>query len=150
MSEINYFQERLEDQLQWYDKKSAVNKKWYHRLQILMIVLAALVTLSGAIYMYQIPSIELIVSAMGAAIAILSGALSLYKFQEKWIEYRTTSEMLKHEKYAYLTKIAPYDRDDADTILVERVESLISKENSNWARYMSEPVKKDNKGTSDT
>jgi hypothetical protein len=51
---------------------------------------------------------------------------------EKWIEYRTTTETLKHEKYLYFTNSLPYANDDTFVLLVERVERLISKENSRW------------------
>jgi len=75
-------------------------------------------------------------SSFGAIIAIVSGVLGLYKFQENWLEFRTTAESLKHEKYLYLTNSEPYNADEPLNLLVSRVETLISKENTNWAQYM--------------
>ncbi|MBC8146611.1 MAG: hypothetical protein H8E98_01335 [Bacteroidetes bacterium] len=46
-----------------------------------------------------------------------------------------TCEMLKHEKYLFLTKCAPYNLEDAFCLLVSRVENLISKENTQWSEY---------------
>ncbi|HFC76762.1 MAG TPA: DUF4231 domain-containing protein, partial [Candidatus Moranbacteria bacterium] len=51
-------------------------------------------------------------------------------------------ESLKHEKYLFLTKSEPYDIDEPFKLLVQRVESLISKENTNWSNYMKKPQKK--------
>ena len=42
-----------------------------------------------------------LVAIMGSVVAIISGFLSTFQFQKKWIEYRTTSETLKHEKYLF-------------------------------------------------
>ena len=61
--------------------------------------------------------------------------LDVYKRQ---IKYRTTSEQLKHEKYLYLTNSNPYNKKERLGLLVERVESLISKENSLWSTKMTE------------
>ncbi|MCP4762714.1 MAG: DUF4231 domain-containing protein, partial [archaeon] len=73
----------------------------------------------------------------GGAIALKSGALSLYKFKDNWIKYRTTSESLKHEKYLYLTKTHPYHKADAFNLLVKNSEYLISEENSQWLKRES-------------
>ena len=50
--------------------------------------------------------------------------------------------MLKHEKYLYLTKCKPYDGSDAFTRFVERCESLISKEHSQWLHSTKEKSRK--------
>ena len=74
------------------------------------------------------------------AIAIIAATLGLYRFQEHWIEYRTTCESLKKEKFLFLTGSEPYSSDPATKIqlLVRRVETLISKENTDWAQYMTQ------------
>ena len=73
--------------------------------------------------------------------ATCAGISSLQKFQELWIKYRTTAESLKKEKYLYLTKGQPYDTENPLSILVQRVETLVSQENTNWAQYMMKPGK---------
>jgi len=61
---------------------------------------------------------------------------SLYKYQENWVAYRSTCESLKHEKYLYNTKSTPYQGKDSFNLLVQRVEMLISQENSSWAEML--------------
>lgn len=66
-------------------------------------------------------------------LAIGTAALKTFKFQENWINYRTVSETLKKEKYFYDAGIGGYDEtENAEALFVERVESMISRENSLW------------------
>jgi hypothetical protein len=37
--------ERLEDQIGWYDKKSASNQSWFKRIKIIELIAAALIPL---------------------------------------------------------------------------------------------------------
>jgi hypothetical protein len=136
MNEESYLKERLEGQITWYDDKSATNKKWFRICQLTQIVIASLITLSGIFAPKDFPWVYYAIPVLGAIIAITSGILGLYKFQENWLEYRTTTESLRHEKYLFLTKSEPYNTEYPLNLLVSRVETLISKENTNWAQYM--------------
>jgi len=44
----------------------------------------------------------------------------------------------------FLTQTEPYDKDDAFHLLVQRVEALLSKENTDWAQSMTKPPKAEN------
>ena len=67
-------------------------------------------------------------------ITILEGMLHLNQYQQNWIAYRSTCEGLKHEKFTYLAKAAPYqDAPDPHALLAERIESLVSQEHAKWA-----------------
>ncbi len=79
---------------------------------------------------------KVVVGILGIVVTIVAGIVTLYRFQELWIEYRTTAESLKHEKYLFATRIAPYDIDEPFPLLVERIEGLISKEHTKWTRHM--------------
>jgi Protein of unknown function (DUF4231) len=52
------------------------------------------------------------------------------------ISYRATAEALKAEKFLFLTQTQPYDKEDAFHLLVQRVESLLSRESSEWLQSM--------------
>lgn len=48
LDEAKYLKERLEDQIDWYDRKSISNQKSFKRLQVLIIVASATILfLSG-------------------------------------------------------------------------------------------------------
>lgn len=134
MKEEEYIQNRIDDQINWYSQKSQFNQKCFKRLKIVEIASAAVIPfLAGigpAFSYYQI-----VIGSLGVIIAVSAGISSIYKFHENWIEYRTTAETLKHEKYLYLAKCSPYEGDDSFSKLVQRAESIISKENTQWSRY---------------
>ena len=136
MKEEEYIKDRLEDQITWYDNKSRTNQKWFKWFQIFQIGAAASIPVL-VIYVTDTTSfLRFLTAILGALIAVVSGSISLCKFQENWLEFRTTCESLRHEKYLYQTKTEPYNIDTPFPLLVSRVETLISKENTNWAQYM--------------
>ncbi len=135
MKEEQYLTDRLQDQIDWYDQKSQFNQKWFKWLRVTEIICASLIPLLSGLSS-SINYSEWIIGVLGVVIAISAAASGIYKFQENWIQYRTSSETLKHEKYLYITNSTPYVGDDKFEMLVIRIESLISKENSNWSRYI--------------
>ena len=142
MEEEEYLENRLDDQINWYDRKSIQNQKTYKMLQLILIVSAASIPfISG--YVDKLVYLQYLLGAIGVLVAAITGLISLYKFQENWTSYRTTCESLQHEKYLYLTKSNPYIGKNAFNLLVQRVEMLISKENSSWAEVMKKTEEKE-------
>ena len=141
MDADEYIAKRLDDQIGWYDHKSLSNHSWYKWLRMTQFVAAALVTFFAAFLAPGVPTTKPIIGLIGVAIAVITSTLDLFRFQEHWIEYRTTCESLKKEKLLFQTGCEPYRGDPASNlcILVQRVETLISKENSNWAQDLRQP-----------
>lgn len=129
-----YITERVDDQIGWYDQKSQRSQRWFKRLRGLEIISAGAIPLFAGFGDGSTWSI-IVVGVLGAVVAVLASLLSLSQFQENWIEYRTTCESLKHEKYLFLTKAEPYTEEDSFGLFVQRVENLISGENSAWSQY---------------
>ena len=147
MNEEEYFKNRLDDQIDWYDMKSSKNQKYYKLFQLTLIFSAAAIPLLSG-YLREdgtTPFLPYIIGVLGFMVAIITGVLSLYKFQENWTTYRTTCESLRHEKYLYLTKTDPYAGKNAFNMLVQRVELLISQENSSWAKIMKKTEEQNEK-----
>ena len=135
MNEEEYLKDRLDDQINWYDRKSSQNQKTYKRLQFVLIISAASVPfISG--YVDNLSYLQYLLGGIGVLIAAVTGLLSLYKFQEIWTTYRTTCESLRREKFLYLTRTDPYIEKNAFNLLVQRVEALLAKENSSWVEVM--------------
>jgi hypothetical protein len=142
MDETQYVEERLEDQIRWYSRKSRSNKNWYQRLRAVEIVAAVSIPFLAG-YLKNVPITKVTVGLLGLLVAAITGLVSLYRFQELWIEYRTTVEFLKHEKFLFQTKTQPYDAEEAFALLVQRVEELISKEHTGWRQYTKRPENKE-------
>ena len=141
MNEEEYFKKRLDDQINWYDQKSIWNQKWFKRLQVFQLIAAASIPIFVNYVTDSSGWLRLVVAILGASIAIVSGIIGLYKLQENWLEYRTICESLRHEQFRYLTKTDPYNIETPFPLLVNRVETLISKENTNWSQSMKKVVK---------
>ena len=129
-----YLQDRVDDQISWYEAKSAYNKKRFQRGQLLLLIMAAIVTLSGTFTNSGFGWIAFVVPICGAIIAVVSGVVSLFKYQENWLQYRTTAESLKHQKFLFITKSEPYSGEESFKIFVSNIENLISQENSIWTQ----------------
>lgn len=137
MTEQEYIEQRLDDQEQWYSKKSSWSQRWYKRLRALEIVLAASVPFfSSLIVSKDMAFMTYVVSALAFVIAAVSGLMGMEKFQENWVDYRAAAETLKREKFLFLTKSAPYDGPDPFHMLVQRVEEILARENATWQGYM--------------
>lgn len=134
-----YINERLEDQIKWYDQKSSSNQNRFKKCKWAEIALGGIIAvLTPAITNCEL--IKYIIAASSAGIVILVALHGLHNFHENWIEYRKTSELLKNEKYTYLNKAGVYKElsdDERFILLVERCESIISHENINWANMNS-------------
>lgn len=137
MSEEQYIKSRVDDQIQWYSGRSRKAQKRFKWLRGFEMAAAALIPIIAG-FGDQLPwlHVELVLAVLGALIALSSAVVSLNQYQENWIEYRTTAESLKHEKFLFLTRAEPYLDDQAFSIFVSRVEGLISKENSTWSQYV--------------
>lgn len=143
MGEEDYLEQRLQDQLDWYERKSSYYQHRYKRLRLIEILCAAIIPfLSGFVTHEQYGDwFAYGVGILGIVIAISAAIASLGKYHEQWIQYRSTAEQLKHEKFLFLTKTEPYDDDERFTMMVQRIEGLISKENSNWAQLAAKQGK---------
>src|SRR5689334_8245745 len=118
--------ERLEDQINWYDRKSSWHRRYFNILKIVTIVAAAAIPLLVALPIKSNVK-EPLTAALGALIVVMEGIQQLFQLQTNWILYRSTCESLKHEKYLYLAKAGPYGAgENPHSLLAERIESLVS------------------------
>lgn len=127
-----YLAQRVQDQSSWYDRRSLWNQRWFKRLRIIEIVAAAMIPFLTAIP--DVTTMKYVVGGLGVIITVVAGILALFQFQERWTEYRATSESLQKERFLFLTKSEPYTGGDAFSIFVQRVETVLSKENLGWAQ----------------
>ena len=126
---------RLDEQIHWYDRKSREAKRWYLRLKVVQIVTAAAIPVLATAW----PEKAWIGGAMGAVIVVLEGLQQLFQHHSHWTQYRSTCERLRHEKYLWQAHAGPYARSHKpDALLAERVEGLVSQEQTAWASTQQE------------
>ncbi|MDQ2840220.1 MAG: DUF4231 domain-containing protein [Acidobacteriota bacterium] len=121
---------RLEQQIDWYDRRSKLNQILYKSLKTMTLAAAAaipLLTTSGAVHANHFAA------GLGVLISLLEGIQQLNQYHTNWTSYRTTAEALKHEKYFFLGQAGFYLKStDPHALLAERIEALVSQENSKW------------------
>ncbi len=145
MTEINPSAEtdpifqRLEDQINWYNRKSTSAQHIFKRMKVIEIFAAAIIPfLAGLSFRH----VTLITGGLGVLITIFEGILHLNQYQQNWTCYRSTCESLKHEKFVYLGKAGPYaNAPDPHALLAERIESLVSQEHAQWASIQQQQDK---------
>jgi len=133
---------RLEEQIGWYDERSTHNQRFYKILKISEVIIAAIIPFAAGA---RAPA--LLTGSLGVLIVVLEGLQQVNQYHHNWIIYRSTCEALKHEKYTYLGKAAPYANvPDPHALLAERIESLVSQEHAKWASTQQQEPGKQQKG----
>ncbi|WDP91739.1 MAG: DUF4231 domain-containing protein [Desulfobacter sp.] len=133
MNREEYIKQRLDDQIEWYDQKSMWNQKIFKRLKLIEFTAAAMIPFLIGFMTQDAIFLQAVVGLLGVLISVITAMVTMNKYHENWIEYRTTCETLRHEKYLFETNVPPYDTKAPFPLLVARVEAMISKENSQWA-----------------
>jgi hypothetical protein len=140
-----YLKDRYYDQINWYDKKSVQAQKSFKILQWIIIVLSATTPVLIIILPDQY-NLQIIPVVTSLAVTIAAAVLKSFSYQENWINYRTTCETLRKEIYYYEAGINDYTGNvDKEARFIERVESLISRENTVWLNVRHEATEKKEK-----
>jgi Protein of unknown function (DUF4231) len=147
MDAHQYIEQRLDDQIAWYDRKSQRNQQAYRCLKIFELAAASAIPLLTGLIKPDTPW-HIVVGILGALIAVCSGVAGLFKFHELWIEYRAVTEALRHQKFLFLTRARPYHESNAFPVLVETVEGILAKENAGW-RTINPPKREEEPAASD-
>lgn len=140
MNAEKYMEERVDQQINWYNIKAQKAQNMYKIFQIIEIILAALIPLLAG-YTKECEIMAMIVGVLGAGVAIIESICKINQYQENWIRYRCVCELLQQQKYLYLTETVPYNRsgEDIDNVFVQKIENIIALENSQWKTlYMSD------------
>jgi len=126
----NYLDTRYKKEIDWYDEKAIWNQKAYQGFQWAAIVLSAL---TPVLILVDIGPTKWFAIAIAAMVAISTAVLKTFKYQENWMNYRTTCETLRKEYYFCEAGIQGYENvQDKQALFIERVEALISRENTLW------------------
>ena len=140
MSEpASYKEERLQKQIDWHSQKARHNKYRFRLYQIITLIASAIIPIVNVanVNVANVGDfyIRVISSIIGSIVVVAPGITQLEKYQENWILYRTSLELLKKEKYFFENNIGEYsdpDENERKKILVQRVESIVSAETSKY------------------
>ena len=138
----SYVERRYEGQVKWYGGKATSNKRRYYIAQTLVVCVSAAATMTIAlgVYFEDTRWIRLAALGMTTVVTALVSLQKVFRYQEQWIEYRTTAETLKKERPMYDGRIGEYEHAESpERMFVSRVENCISTQNTRWMDASARP-----------
>ncbi len=140
MTQEEYIEQRLDDQINWYEKKSSVCQKKYKYWQVMKIIAALLITTlslwaDDAIFGAKM---SYVVAILGAFVVFIESFVKIYDYEKLWIQYRNTAEKLKREKLMFQTKSNPYHVQESFLLLVQHCEAIMQNEVQGWVEIVGE------------
>ncbi|MCY7422726.1 MAG: DUF4231 domain-containing protein [Chitinophagaceae bacterium] len=136
----NYLNDRVENQVHYYESKSALNKQYYLFFKIAQLTAATLLPFFS-VFLSDYSWMKYVIAFLGSVVTILEGVMATGKYYEKWVIYRSTAETLRQEKYLFLMQAGSYSGQDAVQQFVNKIEFSLGKENVGWQQL----IVKDNK-----
>ncbi len=136
-----YLSERIQKQIDWFERKSATYKRWFYRLRIAIIVSGALIPLLVGYANGPLEWLKYIAGFLGAVVAISEGILSLKRYRDLWSTYRLTAERLIRERWLYENRVTEEYQSDNETAyrhFVLRAEQIMASENEEWKSLLQQ------------
>ncbi|MFT7603395.1 MAG: hypothetical protein ACI8VT_000962 [Saprospiraceae bacterium] len=144
MDQKTYLTDRVDDQINWYTTKSKFNQNRYKLLKTVIILVSVTIPFLAGLIKGEGDILKIAVGVGGILIAGFEGILSLYKYQDLWLQYRLTAEMLEREKILFVTEAGPYENNPvAFKQFVTQAESIMSAENKSWLAISKEKKEKE-------
>lgn len=133
MDQEKYLFERVDDQINWLEKKAAFNQLRFNRVRLIQLLCSACVPFLVAMISGGDGPIKWAAGALSVVITICEGILALYKYQELRLQYRNTAETLRKEKLLFLAGAEKYEnQDSAFKLFVVEAEAILAQDNAQW------------------
>jgi len=139
-----YVTERIAQYQGWYDGKAVRTKALHLRMRAFTVVGGGLVpVLANVASDWQpggIPVVRILVTFISLLVVVFVSLESVFHYREQWKNYRSTEQLLGHERFRYQARVGPYKdlaHEDAFGLLVERVEDAIAAENTATLNIMT-------------
>ncbi|MEZ4920778.1 MAG: DUF4231 domain-containing protein [Saprospiraceae bacterium] len=133
LSVEDYLKNRIQDQIDWYDRKSVRLKKRYRRMKFTTIVFGVLIPVAISLNKELGDFANYTAAFLGAAISALEGISGMLKDKDTFIQYRMTREALNREKFIFITNSGHYATAEKPfQLFVDTCEAIMSGENNDW------------------
>ena len=144
ISPERYIAERVEQYQAWYDRKSVASKSLYLRMRAFSVVggglVPVLINIPSKWTLFGAPVLQMFVTLISLLVVIAVSLESVFHYREQWKNYRSTEQLLGHEKFLFRARVGRYQGlsdQDAFNALVERVEESIASENAAMLNVMT-------------
>lgn len=137
-----YIENRVINQIDWYDKKSTKNRFKYKLLMIISIIISSIIPIIVIFTeSFEFIVIKAVIAGLSACIAIISSVISINQFRDFWIQYRMNCELLKSILHSFFTSSGEFSNLDAissNKFLVSSCEKLMTDEYRVWSEKIPE------------
>ncbi len=146
-----YIKERVQGQIDYFNRKSGEAQRNYKKYKRLEFILAAsipvTVTFSSMAIAKEAVFVEVgnakvnldllfqvVAAVAGVVMAIINKVTDLEDYYKRWKDFRVNSEALEHEKHLFMTRSADYEEGEEDVFsrFVDKVESILSNDVQRW------------------
>ena len=139
LSQEHYIEERLNDQLRYYDRTAGKAKNRYLQSRLVSVVAGALVPV---LVNLEFAYVDVITTILSVLVVLIVSLESVFHFREQWVNSRSTSEALRKEYFEFTAAEGLYadfveDGSAAFRLFVERVEAMIEAENLSTLQVMT-------------
>ncbi|MFF9341739.1 DUF4231 domain-containing protein [Streptomyces sp. NPDC014773] len=132
-----YVESRLAQYQEWYDVKAARMKAMHLRMRTVSVVGGALVP----VFVNLDAGFARVTATVLSVVVVAAVSLeSVYRYREQWKNYRSTEQLLGHERVYFEARVGPYrelSEREAFSLLVARVERAIANENAATLNVMT-------------
>jgi hypothetical protein len=138
-----YISERVNQYQDWYNNKSVRTKRRYLSMRGFSVVGGGLVPVLlniPELPVRGIPTVHIAVTIISLMVVVVVSLESVLHYREQWKNYRSTEQILGHEKYLFRSQVGSYKGladPDAFQLFVARVEDAIASENSATLNVMT-------------
>jgi len=109
MTPEQYLEQRLQQYIDWYDRKSISAKRRYLQIRAGSVVGDAIVPVLANITLPICPSVpRILTTVLSLGVVILVSLESVFHFGDQWKNYRSTEQFLSREKVLFVTREGPY------------------------------------------
>jgi hypothetical protein len=130
----SYIDDRIQPKIEDFKTKANNNQRQFYLWQTVAIIAAALVPVFSGFITDDAIYLKWLVALLGGTSAVIAGFLSLFKFQENWIRFRSTYHGLDSHVSQFKTGAGIYgDRKQGFILLVDNCESILKAEIGQWA-----------------
>ena len=144
LSPDEYITQRVDQYQKWYDGKAVSMKSLYLRMRACSVIggglVPVLINLQTEWLVYGIDPVKIIVTIVSLIVVIFVSLESVFHYREQWKNYRSTEQMITHERFLFLSRVGPYstlEDTKAFHLFVERVEDAIVSENAATLNVMT-------------
>jgi hypothetical protein len=124
-----YLKERVNDQLNWHNHSASKARIKYVRIEWILIIFASLTPIF-VVLNYNFPKdhwIQWVPLVSSALVAMLTGGMKTFRYDERYKKYRDITERLSKEKFQFLNSAGIYyENEKANAVFIDTVERILT------------------------